>query len=189
LLKRNLARADEISSDERKMRQELERELDRLRTDFAKLGDHRLVDHRVASEDLVVMREQLQALQQERDHALFKATQYEVRYANHNGSTPLPSERSGLSVGGRQKDEEMILLLAENAQRDEELIGRSVWLDLSPFLLPSSASNLDFMTFHERVRWRLGVRDIKRDECKGEARRICGPLCACHFDLQLDSYV
>lgn len=155
MLKRNLARADEISTDERKMRQELERELDRLKADYSKLGDNRLVDHRVASEDLVVMREQVQSLQQERDHALFKATQYEVRYANNNGSTPLTSERSGISVGGRQKDEDMILLLAENAQRDEELIGRSVWRDLSLFF-SSSASTLDFWTL--LIQGRDGVR-------------------------------
>lgn len=123
-MKRNLARADEISTDERKMRQELERELDRLKTDYSKLGDHRLVEHRVASDDLVVLREQIQALREERDQALFKATQYEIRYGVDHGHTPQTSERSGTSAAGRQRDEEMILLLAENAQRDEELISR-----------------------------------------------------------------
>ena len=63
-----------------------------------------------------------------RDQALFKATQCEVRYAGGDGHTARSlqtSERSGVSSGVRQRDEEMILLLAENAQRDEELISRS----------------------------------------------------------------
>jgi len=119
LLKRNLVRADEISTDERKMRQELQVELDRLRSDLAKLGDHRLTDHRVASDDLVVLRAKVESLQQERDEAVFKATQYQVRHSDR------PNKHTSTIVASRsQKDEELILLLAENAQRDEELIGR-----------------------------------------------------------------
>ena len=121
LLKRNLVRADEISTDERKMRQELQRELDRLRSDYAKLGDHRLIDHRVASEDLVVLREKVETLQRERDEAVFKTTQYQVR---HGDSPRAYKSPRAINTGRSQKDEELILLLAENAQRDEELITR-----------------------------------------------------------------
>jgi len=124
LLKRNLARADEISADERKMRQELQRELDRLKGDYKKIGPHRLVDHRVASEDLEVMREQMHSLTKERDEALYKTTQYEVRYRDNSHSLQALSPASRQSTARSGKDEEMILLLAENAQRDEELIGR-----------------------------------------------------------------
>lgn len=124
LLKRNLARADEISTDERKMRQELQRELDRLKGDYDKIGNHRLVDHRVASEDLEVMRDQMHSLSKERDEALFKATQYEVRYSDSSERQHVVSHVSHKSTARSGKDEEMILLLAENAQRDEELIGR-----------------------------------------------------------------
>jgi len=124
LLKRNLARADEISADERKMRQELQRELDRLKGDYEKIGPHRLVDHRVASEDLEVMREQMHSLTKERDEALYKTTQYEVRYRDNSHSLQALSPASRQSTARSGKDEEMILLLAENAQRDEELIGR-----------------------------------------------------------------
>ena len=110
LLKRNLVRSDEISADERKMRQEVQRELDRLKADYAKVGDHRLIDHRVASHDVVAMRQRLQEVERERDEAVFKVTQHTVRH----GEAPT----------GPTKDEEMLLLLAENAQRDEELIRR-----------------------------------------------------------------
>ena len=110
LLKRNLVRSDEISADERKMRQEVQRELDRLKADYAKVGDHRLIDHRVASHDVVAMRQRLQEVERERDEAVFKVTQNAVRH----GEAPT----------GPTKDEEMLLLLAENAQRDEELIRR-----------------------------------------------------------------
>ena len=124
LLKRNLARADEISADERNMRQELQRELDRLKGDYKKIGPHRLVDHRVASEDLEVMREQMHSLMKERDEALYKTTQYEVRYSDNSHSLQALPPASHQSTARSGKDEEMILLLAENAQRDEELIGR-----------------------------------------------------------------
>ena len=110
LLKRNLVRADEISSDERKMRQDLQKELDLLKSDLSRLNESRFIDHRVASEDVVMLRQQVETLSKERDEAAFKATQHSIRFAGE----PVRS----------QKDEEMILLLAENAKRDEELISR-----------------------------------------------------------------
>jgi chromosome segregation ATPase len=109
LLKRNVIRADEIAEDERKMRQDLQKALDGVRSDYANRNSH----------DFEGYRQKLEDMTRERDDAIFKAKQLQV---NNKKDGFISSNSHDNGVQG--KDEELILLLAQNAQRDEELIRR-----------------------------------------------------------------
>ena len=63
----------------------------------------------------MVLREKVETLQRERDEAVFKTTQYQVR---HGESPRAYKSPRAISTARSQKDEELILLLAENAQRN-----------------------------------------------------------------------